>query len=206
MPNTGNRTAVTQLNIRVDDALGAWLDNRQARYMSGSKQMQARTDLALLRDLLTAEARRVPFTVDEARALASIVAGAMIQPTIGHVLWPEVADAFSIARAADPTGGEVSSYAAQFGIDENSLLERLQMLSPAGDLAVRDALSRWWRQQELLNHARGVDESNGRESGEPPDDAETFAAAGLRITRGTPVPPSRAAEYRPADDDPGVAG
>lgn len=58
--------------------------------------------------------------------------------------------------------GDVSSYAAKWGIDEQSLLDRLGALGPAADHALRDALSRWWEQSREAT-------------------AEGFAAVGLRV-------------------------
>ncbi|WP_166345169.1 hypothetical protein [Phytoactinopolyspora limicola] len=153
-----------QIQIRVDAATKAWLDDRAARYAAGSTPQQIRADLTTLQGLMAVEARRLPLTAAEAQCLAAISSGTMATHAIGQLLHAEVSDAFRLAREADPTGGAVSSYAAQFGIDEEHLLKRLASLGPAGDLAVRDALSRWW-----ATHS-GSD--NGPES---------FRAAGLTI-------------------------
>lgn len=131
------------INYRLPEASATRLDERATRSAT-TPTTQARTDMLTLWDLIDAEARRLPLTVAEASCLASIVGQPMMSPGVGLILLAEASDAFRLAREADPTGGEVSSYAAQYEVDEERLLERLAQLGPAGDLAVRDALSRWW--------------------------------------------------------------
>lgn len=187
--------SATQIAYRLEDAQHARLAER-ARRCASTPTAQARADLLLLRDLLATEARRIELTVDEARVLAAITGGDLMSPGIGHILYGETADAFAIARRADPTGGDISSYATQFRIDEDHLLRRLAELGPAGDLAVRDALSRWWSTQV---EPSGQDTTGDGEDADPGDgagaadarDAASFAAAGLRITAPTAPRPGR---------------
>ncbi len=128
---------------------------------SSTPTAQARDDLIVLHHLLATELRRFPLTRGEAGTLLEIDNGAFFGTSLGRVLHAQVADAFTIAREADPTGGASSSYAAQYGIDEGHLLRRLAAMSPCADLAVREALARWW---------------SGEDRGEG-----SYAAAGLHI-------------------------
>jgi len=133
----------------------------RAAASSSTPTAQAKGDLLVLHHLLAAELRRFPLTRGEADVLLEIDNGAFFGTSLGRVLHAQAADAFTIAREADPTGGEACSYADQHGIDEAHLLRRLGAMSPCADLAVREALARWWS-----------DEDRGEGS---------YAAAGLHI-------------------------
>ncbi len=111
---------------------------------SSTPTAQAKDDLLVLHHLLATELRRFPLTRGEADALLEIDNGAFFGTSIGRLLHAQAADAFAIAREADPTGEGTSSYATQYGIDEGRLLRRLAAMSPCADLAVREALARWW--------------------------------------------------------------
>jgi len=149
-----------QIAYRLSEDQFAELAARAAAN-SSTPTAQAKDDLLVLHHLLAGELRRFPLTRAEADALLEIHGGTLFGTAIGHLLSAVVSDAFAIARESDPTGGEMSSYEAQFGIDEARLLKRLATMSPCADLAVREALARWWKAED-----RGE---------------ESYAAAGLRI-------------------------
>ncbi len=154
-----------QIAYRLTEAQYAWLAARAAANRS-TPTAQARDDLLVLHHLLSTELRRFPLTRGEAGTLVEINNGAFFGTSIGRVLHAQAADAFAIAREADPLGGEASSYATQYGIDEDHLLRRLGAMSPCADLAVREALGRWW---------------SGEDRGEG-----SYAKAGLHIRGAVP--------------------
>ncbi len=150
-----------RVGFRLNPAVEEWLESRRARMYSPSRSIQAHTELGLWRTVLAEELKRIRLTLGEAQCLASISGGPMLQPTVGHrlgLLFAEAYDAFRLANE----GAEESSYGAHFGIDEKKLLDWLAGLSPAADLALRDALSRWWETR--------ID-----------DDAERFRAVGINV-------------------------
>jgi len=146
-----------QIAYRLSEELFAGLAARAAANAS-TPTAQAKADLLVLQDLLATELRRFPLTRAEADVLLEIANGTIFGPAIGHLLHGEVSDAFAIAREEDP---EDLSYEAQFGVDETRFLKRLAGMSPCADLAVREALVRWWKVGDRSE--------------------ESYAAAGLRI-------------------------
>jgi hypothetical protein len=157
-------TADNRIQARLSADTAAWLDDRASRMDAPSRHVQAAAELALWRLTLAAELRGVRLTLGEASCVAEVLAGPLMTPmvtrsgTVCAACW----DAFSLARGREPAG--ISSYGAQHGIDEGRLLKYLGSLSPAADLALADAISRWW--------------GAGAEASE-----EGFAGAGLRVTR-----------------------
>jgi len=149
-----------QIAYRLTEEQYAWLATRAAAN-SSTPTAQARDDLLMLHNLLAAELRRFPLTRGEANTLLEISMATFFGRSIGHLLYAEAVDAFAFAREVDPISGEVCSYADQFGIDEDHLLQRLASMSPCADLAVREALARWWSDEDR--------------------DENSFAAAGLHI-------------------------
>jgi hypothetical protein len=160
-------TVNPRLQIRLPDTapLAAWLDSRSERMHTGSRSRQAATELGLWQSALLLELRRIRLTLPQARTVAAVCSSWMLDATVAGgpgLVFAECYDAFRIAREKDPLG--VSSYGAQFGIDEQELLDYLGGLGPAADAALRDAITRWW-------------EDDGRE-----DTVEGFARVGLRVT------------------------
>jgi hypothetical protein len=154
-----------RVQVRLDDATAAWLASRAERAATGSPHRQARAELALLDMLLAAELRGLRLTLPEARCVADVVAGSLLQTSVmrpGRV-YAECFDAFRIARDRDPAG--ISSYGEKHGIDEGRLLTYLGGLGPAADHALADAVSRWW-------------------AGDCDDTPEGFAAVGLQVAAG----------------------
>jgi len=132
-----------QIAYRLTAEQYAWLATRAAA-SSSTPTAQAKDDLLMLHNLLAAELRRFPLTRGEANALLEISMGTFFGRSIGRLLHAEAVDAFAFAREVDPSSGEACSYADQHGIDEGHLLQRLASMSPCADLAVREALARWW--------------------------------------------------------------
>lgn len=135
-------TDLTRIQVRVSPEAGAWLGDRAGRMQTGSHHEQARAELAMWRDALAAELRRIRLTRAQASCLADVLNGTLIQPGIGRLVYAEVADAFMLANDGPVPG--YSSYGKKWGIDEQALLEYLLRLGPTADHALLDAFSRWW--------------------------------------------------------------
>ena len=138
--------ATDRIAIRIDPQLHDWLSQRQQRFYSPSASKQADSDLSMLRGLLELEAQAVPLTVSECSALAETAAGTVIDATLGQTLAVDLMEAMHHASAA-PAGLPAhpdNTVAARHGINEDELLAKLRGLTVTQDLAVRDALSRWW--------------------------------------------------------------
>lgn len=160
-PDTDNR-----LQVRVNPGLAGWLHARSERMHTGSNHVQAKLELDLWRSVLAGELRRIRLTLAETSCLADVLNGTLLDPTLMAnlgIVYAVAYDAFRRRRHADPTGGEVSSYAAKWEIDEMKLLDYLGGLGPAADHALRDAIVRWW------------------DTNQDPT-VEGFAAVGLRVT------------------------
>lgn len=150
------------VNVRVGEQIAAWIADRAERAGNPSPSQQARDDLALLCGLFRAELGRIELTTGEASAVADVLNPPLMDlggPTFGRVTFMEMAGAIGDARES---GGEMSSYGAKHGFDEEELLGKLRRLGPAADYALRDAISRWWQ-------------------GNLDATADGFAAVGLRI-------------------------
>jgi hypothetical protein len=127
----------------------------------------ARTELGVFDGLLHAELRRIILTEAEASALAALYS-TFDASAIGMLLYAEAADGFRLARGKDPTGGDMSSFATQFSINEEVLLAKLLECGPTADLALRDALSRWWQ-------------TTANDNPDPDDRTKSFRAVGIHI-------------------------
>ena len=157
-----------RLQVRIDGNLAAWLATRAGLMHNGgspdSPALQARIELGLWQSVLHLELRRIRLTLPQARVIAAVCNGWLLDAAIAGgpgLVFAECYDAFRIAREKDSLG--ISSYAAQYGIDEQALLDYLGSLGPAADAALRDAIVRWWE--------------DDRE-----DTVEGFDKVGLRVT------------------------
>ena len=158
----GKEHAGYRVQFRASAQLHAFLVLRAIR--AGSIDLQARAELETWRAVLAAERRRIRLTLAEASCVADVLSGHLI--THGTVLmaggagvcYAECHDAFRLSREAGEPG-----YGAKWGISEDELLAKLQRLGPAADLALEDAIARWW----------------GRKHPEPT--VEGFAEVGLRV-------------------------
>lgn len=153
-----------RVQARVSSATAEWLADRATRMGTKSSHVQAKIELELWRTALAAELRRIPLTTAEAACLADVLNSPVMAPALsaGPVshMYAEACEAFRLARET-PVPSQ-ASYASQWGIDEQSLLDRLGRLGPTADHALRDAISRWW-QHDL------------------PATADGFAAVGINI-------------------------
>jgi hypothetical protein len=104
--------------------------------------------LAAMRDLMSLELRRIQFTEGEADCLVDILNGRAETLGLGPLVYAVVSDAVHLARA-----DESSSYAARYGIDEDTLLSKLRGMGPTADLALRLAVARWWAGAEPRDYA-----------------------------------------------------
>jgi hypothetical protein len=156
-------TADSRVHVRLGEEMIGWLTSRAGRMHAGSPHQQARAELGLWRAVLEAELRRLRLTLPQARCVADVLGGTVLDAAIAAgagLAYGECFDAFRLARTGP--GGEAASYGAKHGIKEEELLTYLAGLGPAADHALRDAIARWW--------AAGAD-----------DTVAGFTATGLRI-------------------------
>lgn len=127
------------VSLRLSPVLASWLEGRASRAMTGRGGLsgRARTELGLWRDVLTVELARQAWTLDELGMIADILSGTVTPGTVSRpgTVAVEVMDA-----TADRTG----IYGAKWGVDEADLIRKLRDLGPAADIALADAVARWW--------------------------------------------------------------
>jgi hypothetical protein len=154
-----------RIQVRVGDTITGWLADRSRRMCAAtSVDTQARSELELWYSALNVELRRIRLTLAQASCIADACNGWLMDMVIASglgLVYAECYDAFRLARTGP--GGDVSSYGAKWGVDEQALLDYLGTLGPVADHALRDAISRWWE----LNESATV---------------EGFAKAGLQVT------------------------
>lgn len=128
-----------RLAVALPEPTRCWVD-QVAVWTSQPPAATAASLIEILADLLRIELRRVPLSVAEADAVSHILGNAPRPDlTVSPMrVFVEASEAFDVAHQI--AGGQ-SSYAATFGIDENSLLEKLRRLTPTADLALRLALA-----------------------------------------------------------------
>lgn len=123
-------------SVRLGDDLVAWLDGRAARAETGAGTgARARAELRLWQDVLAAELGRQIWTLGEIGLVADVLSGSMLPDRVGAVVALQVLDGCS---------GLDNVHGQRWGVDEDALLGRLRRLGPAADLALLDAVSRWW--------------------------------------------------------------
>jgi len=145
---------VTVLSVRVDDSTVGWLSGRaEARMLPVSPAQRARQELALWREHLAAELRRLRLTLAEANLLASCLQGVILDDAVG------LPAAFAVAEVGQshPDTSDV------WGVDVSGLREWLITAGPTANHALVDACARWW--------AAGADAT-----------VDGWAAVGLRVT------------------------
>jgi hypothetical protein len=148
------------VHFRLTEGLAGWIDGRMQRMHGGNRHGQAQAELGMWRDTLAGELRRIRLTLGQAACVADVLNGTMLTPGIAASLgiaYAECYDAFRLARE-DRSGNplpaplsDVSSYGAKHGPEgtdpaqwEQDLLDYLGRLGPAADMALRDAIARWW--------------------------------------------------------------
>jgi hypothetical protein len=191
---------MTDSSIRFRDAeLAQWLRDRAGRMPLARDRRstglsaasgQARAELGLWRMAQEAELGRIRLTLAQARCLADVLNGDVMEAKIGVNLGLAYAgcyDAFRLARTGPAP--DLSSYGAKHGPEgcdpwkwEQDLLGLLGALGPVADFALRDAVSRWWQDVYPRDASQWRDPDD-----QYPDDqfradsAEGFESAGLRI-------------------------
>ena len=126
---------MTVLSVRVDDGTVAWLSWRaEARMLPVSPAQRTRQELALWREHLAAELRRLTFTLAEANLLASCLQGVILDDSVG------LPAAFAVAEVSQlhPETSDV------WGVNVGELRDRLIAAGPTANHALVDACSRWW--------------------------------------------------------------
>ena len=124
------------VSYRPTDEMAAWLTGRAERSATpGSLAPRVRIELALWRDVLARELARQAWTLGELGAVAAVCNGTIVPDVAGRHLASEVADAVAL----DP--GAIED---EWGISEAGLIGRLMLLGPAADIALTDAVARWW--------------------------------------------------------------
>lgn len=83
------------------------------------------------------------FTVNEAQLICDVMNGTITEPHTASLLWANVADALE------------DGYAEKWSVDGDALVKRLRALTPFEQLAVADAVERFWRRV-----GAGIDETN----------------------------------------------
>ena len=140
-----------QIVFRAAPDLTAWLADRDTRAMGAGSKARARTELQLWRAVLTEELARMTWTLPELAVIAQTLNGTILPDGVGHggnlLAW-EVADAV----APDPGPQLIPT---DWGVDTGALVERLEGLGLAADLALMDAVSRWWADGDREHTAEG---------------------------------------------------
>ena len=127
------------MQVRIGRSLYGWLQVGAERYGELSPALQARTEAELLRSLLAVELRHAgAWTVPELRYMAEAIDGPRLTTRVALTVGSLYASAFELWRL-NPNGDEQPIGKA--------LLPRLVDLTPAQDLALHDALSRWWNEK-----------------------------------------------------------
>jgi len=135
-----------QVRITAGGDLEKWLVGRTIRMHSGSPSVQARTELALCRDLLAAELQghRMPL------AWINCIADVLDSPlgdtvaTVGDTVGVPIGIAYLEATEAFASAKKLLPYATKFYVDEDDVRDWLVGLGPAADYALRDAVAHWW--------------------------------------------------------------
>jgi hypothetical protein len=133
----------TRIQFRAGGQLFAFLGLRSLRMGTPSPDLQARAEIEIWREVMTAELRRIPLTLAEASCLADVLKGhrpsrGPVSASIG-ICYAECEQAFRLAQEiADQTPA-----GPWWGVREEVLLAKLQRLGPAADLALEDAIARW---------------------------------------------------------------
>ena len=123
---------------RPSDDMAAWLEGRADRSMEpGGRSARTRVEMETWRAVLAAEAARQRWTLPELGLIADVCNG---------TLWPD--GVWTPGRVAveviDARAGQEGTYGDRWGVDEQALVGRLTALGPAADIALADALARWW--------------------------------------------------------------
>lgn len=144
-----------RIQARISDGMAGWLDGRARRMNTGSRHQQAAAELAMWRDALSIELRRIRLTLGQANCIGDVLNGHLPGTMIGSrpgLVYAECYDAFQIARDIPLSRNpDVSSFGAKHGPEgcdpakwEADLLNYLGTLSAVADHALLDAIAKWW--------------------------------------------------------------
>jgi hypothetical protein len=146
-----------RLQARMPDRLATILADRSERMLRGdSESQQALAELGLWFGVMAAELGRIRLTLSQALCIADVCNGWVLDATCARpgLVFAECYDAFRLARDT-PLDPDLSSYGRKHGPEgcdaaqwEKDLLDYLAILGPAADCALRDAINRWWQQDE----------------------------------------------------------
>lgn len=167
-----------RLAVALAEDTRNWV-NRIATWTDDPPAATVATLLSAMSHMLTDELRRIPLTESEADVLASIIGNDFqLGVAVGGLrTFAQVSEAFDLAHQ---TPGAISSYAHQFGIDENGLLTKLRRLGPSADLALRIAIALSWDYQ--------TPEDSAADEGATTTTIEAYRNAGLTIIDTPEVP------------------
>lgn len=162
IPDDPRDDTKTKIQFTPDIATTRWLALRG--YLADDPlplSRQAKRELGVMRSILNLEMARIRLTLPEACALAGVLANMPFSFDLGGrlgIAYQEMYDAIKNAREDGRPLGE------RVGFDEDKLLAKLADLGPAADMALRQAIADWAKDEEHLS-----------------PDVESFARAGLRI-------------------------
>ena len=112
-----------------------WLEGRRDRNRTQeSAGMRAKTELGLWRAVLRVELQRQHWTLAEMGLLADVHNGAIISDGVGVI-------AMGVIDSLHEYPG---SYGEKHEVDEDAIKEKVLDLGPAADIALADAIARWW--------------------------------------------------------------
>ena len=116
-----------------------WLTGRAERALAGQTLgLRARIELSMWRQVLAEELRRQRWTLGQLGLIADALNGTMVPDAVATSVGLVAAEVIDATRSAP------GQYAAKWGVDEDALTVALSRLSPAGDIALADAVARWW--------------------------------------------------------------
>ena len=127
------------IGFRPSAQLADWLDGRAERAGTVAGGARARIELDMWRDCLRAELGRIRLTLAEIGIIADVCNGTMVSDAIPLSLGHVAADVLDAIRLDGTT-----TWSDKWGIDAQALAARLMELGPVADMALTDAIARWW--------------------------------------------------------------
>lgn len=131
--------ATDPTRLRLTDEQAEWLIDRAERTNApGSTGQRLKTELDLWRHTLAAELRRQRWSLGELGLLADVLNGSLLADAVPGNL------GLVAVEVMDARVGVEGVYGDKWGVDEMALVDVLLRLGPAADIALMDAVSRWW--------------------------------------------------------------
>lgn len=133
----------TTVEAEIPDRLERWMNDYCTRSGEAAMLDQLLPRVArLIPTLMRLELRHVGFTIPEATLLADTFRGCTFSLMLVNV---SVADGFRDGTPED----ELAAAAARLGFDDadqlNAFLDRLDTFGPTVNLAIAEAISKWWK-------------------------------------------------------------